>query len=176
MDKLDTLIACLPDAPFKTNLVEELTALRAEVASLTGYNKTRTDERIAAGKQVAAQQAQMYADRKQALVWMDQVAVLTKELDGAKTLAIYYCEQLAAAQAREAKLLEALAMIHLMGMHQNDRTTAQEALALHADDSALQARLKEERERCAEFCEAYDKYDYAVTGRKTLADAIRGLA
>ena len=108
MDKLDTLIACLPDAPFKTNLVEELTALRAEVASLTGYNKTRTDERIAAGKQVAAQQAQMYADRKQALVWMDQVAVLTKELDGAKTLAIYYCEQLAAAQAREAKLREAL--------------------------------------------------------------------
>ena len=49
-------------------------------------------------------------------------------------------------------------------------------LARPTDDSALMERLKEERERCAEFCEAYDKYDYAVTGRKTLADAIRGLA
>lgn len=32
-------------------------------------------------QQVSAQQAQMYEDRKQALVWRDQVAALTKERD-----------------------------------------------------------------------------------------------
>ncbi len=86
--------------------------------------------------------------------------------------------QLAASQAREAKLRWALAddsfaiTFQSMGQYRS----ALLKLALPTDDSALMERLKEERERCAEFCEAYDKYDYAVTGRKTLADAIRGLA
>lgn len=126
-------------------------------------------------QQVSAQQAQMYEDRRQALVWRDQVAVLTKERDEDALLQpritmsnLEMASALAAAQAREAKLREALAMIHLMGMHQNDRTTAQEALALHADDSALQARLKEERERICNMA--------SLNLSERQRDAIRGLA
>lgn len=92
---------------------DALESLEQQVAALTEYNKTRTDELIAAGKQVSAQQAQMYEDRKQALVWRDQVAALTKERDVAVGQFRYVAKSneknfndLAAAQAREAKLRE----------------------------------------------------------------------
>ena len=134
-----------------TDLIARLRSYDAEVKATP---EEAADAIESLEQQVAAQQSQMYEDRRQALVWRDQVAVLTKERDEDALLQpritmsnLEMASALAAAQAREAKLREALAMIHLMGMHQNDRTTAQEALALHADDSALQARLKEERER-----------------------------
>lgn len=146
-------------------------------------------------QQVAAQQAQMYEDRRQALVWRDQVAALTKENhDLANKLTIAWNkpnDQLAASQAREAKLREALENVNAAYDKVSDglqddlengvkwlneqaaqkfnkeypgvvkaldalleaSISADEALALPADDSALQARLKEERERCIAVCE-----------------------
>lgn len=75
----------------------------------------------------------------------------------------HYLRELQAIQAREAKLREALGkyrgQVDRFGEH-----TSVEALAIPTDDSALQERLAQERERCAEgscvIC----------------ADAIRGLA
>ena len=43
-----------------------------------------------------------------AAVMLEQIEALRRERDGAKTLAIMYCEQLAASQAYAEKLLEAL--------------------------------------------------------------------
>lgn len=70
-------------------------------------------------------------------------------------------EQLAASQAREQKLRGLLGE-YLEQASEYDGRTSQaledeisEALALPTDDTALQARLKEERERCAVECEQH---------------------
>ncbi len=60
-------------------------------------------------------------------------------------------EKLAASQAREAKLREALEHIHPDNIHDMERR--RKALALPTDDSALQERLKQERERIVSFVE-----------------------
>ncbi len=59
--------------------------------------------------------------------------------------------KLVASQAREAKLREALEHIHPDNIHDMERR--RKALAISADDSALQERLKQERERCATIAE-----------------------
>lgn len=72
-------------------------------------------------------------------------------------------EQLAASQAREKKLREAFRTIaedavecdHNGWPRQSPRAYARAQLALPTDDTALQARLKEERERCAVECEQH---------------------
>ena len=72
-------------------------------------------------------------------------------------------EQLAASHAREEKLREALEDIKFCtapepddgSHHENAYWIATETLALPTDDTALQARLAEERERCALCVEAY---------------------
>lgn len=158
---------------------KRIAELEQQVAALTEYNKTRTDELIAAGKQVAALQSQMYADRKQALVWRDRVAELTKERDGAiDWMQARMNEQLAASQAREAKLRWALAddsfaiTFQSMGQYRS----ALLKLALPTDDSALQERLKEERERCAKLIENYDTCgDNTQAWQDRFAEAIRSM-
>lgn len=86
-----------------------------------------------------------------------QVAALTKENERLKTVPMKYRRmefnaqlqnQLSASQAREARLRDA--------MDTCDRDCIRAALALPTDDSALQARLKEEREKCAERIEAVE--------------------
>ena len=107
-------------------------ALRAEVAALTEYNKTRTDELIAAGKQVAA---------------------LTKEHEFACEIGADYRDKWMAAQEREAKLLEALVDYDNQASEYDGRTSKElgdrikSLLALPIDDSALMERLKEEYKR-----------------------------
>lgn len=124
-------------------------------------------------QQVAALQSQMYEDRRQALVWRDQVAALTEEREefmrDYRRILIERGEQAniaSAAQEREAKLRKQLQRVigchnppndcystgPLMGNEFVDLVScpsceAEALLALPTDDSALTERLKEERER-----------------------------
>ena len=60
----------------------------------------------------------------------------------------------AASQAREAKLREALEHYRNMASPRSwDGSPANAALALPTDDTALQQRLAEEREKCAQQCD-----------------------
>lgn len=131
-----------------------ITALCAEIAALTEYNKTRTDELIAAGKQVAALTKERDDYRTGYYAQNETRAKFQQELNACE-------EHLAAAQAREAKLLEALelAMPAIGYGYDAARCTAAfetvhtaqaaavQALALPTDDSALMERLKQEYER-----------------------------
>ena len=83
-----------------------------------------------------------------------QIAALTKERDDWKIGAQHRdrcfhsaMDDLAASQAREAKLREAVDWMCANGC--NCRI-GQDALALPQDDTALRERLAEERERCAQ--------------------------
>ena len=115
-----------------------------------------------------------------------KVADLTKErsalqdkLNAVVTVGIREREQLVAAQAREAKLREAL--IHIRdtsGLRTGTNVfhlEIQKVLALPTDDSALMERLKEERERCAKVCDELQKTSYLTIGT-TLARMIRELS
>lgn len=84
-------------------------------------------------------------------------------------------EQLAASQALEQQLREALASEHadhvsLASSELGIDPWECEALALPSDDTALQARLKEEREKCAVKCEQHGQ-----TLGSILAAAIRSM-
>ena len=86
---------------------------------------------------------------------------------------------LLASQAREAKLREALEDIKFCtapepddgSHHENAYLIATETVALPTDNTALQQRLAEERERCAKVCE--DKYGGIEACH--CADAIRSM-
>lgn len=58
-------------------------------------------------------------------------------------------EQLAAAQAREAKLREALAWVNSRWADVSTLALVREAISLPSDDSALHELLAAERTRCA---------------------------
>ena len=82
----------------------------------------------------------------------DQLAAMTTERDellGPNPVEQMIRDQLAAAQARESKLREALELIY------NGSTPAKAiarfALKAHTDDSALMERLAQERERVAQM-------------------------
>jgi uncharacterized protein YPO0396 len=79
----------------------------------------------------------------------DQLAALTKERDellGPNPVEQMIRDQLAAAQAREAKLRDAAKAVLEVGMG-SDFEALNAALALPTDDSALIERLKKEREK-----------------------------
>lgn len=86
-----------------------------------------------------------------------QVAALTKERDEAYAQQSKMCHltadqtrQLAASQAREQQLIE-LFVKH--GHRVGNLKVIRDAVAAPRDDTALQARLKEEREKCAKVCD-----------------------
>lgn len=100
-----------------------------------------------------------------------QVSALMKERDELETECAVHAactkhrfEQLASCQAREQQLREALErnereIYHLRadrGWTNQSEFRPSEILALPQDDTALQARLKEEREKCAERIEAVE--------------------
>lgn len=64
---------------------------------------------------------------------------------------------LAASQLREKELRRLLAEISTLGAatYYDAKDIADEALAFPTDDTALQARLKDEREKCAVKCEQH---------------------
>ena len=108
-----------------------------------------------------------------------QVAALTNErndllilLDNWKTSQGVTEDQLAAAQAREAKLrghmLNIASACRIWGGEaERARKMFEECLAIPADDSALMERLKEEREKCAMLAQ--------VAGARNVADVIRSM-
>ena len=70
----------------------------------------------------------------------DTIEAMTQARDGVKTLAIIYCEQLIASQAREQKLREALETIREVNIRFGMSVVAFDyALALPHDDTALNA-------------------------------------
>ena len=77
-----------------------------------------------------------------------QVAALKVERDKQLAARLALCTQLAAAQAREAKLRDAAKAVLEVGMG-SDFEALNAAFAIPTDDSALMERLKEERERVA---------------------------
>jgi hypothetical protein len=86
------------------------------------------------------------------------------------TIPLVSAYELQAAQAREAKLREALAGLR---EHSLCPDTMVRLLAIPTDDSALQERLAQERERviqCIKYCRSN-----RMTNKQT-EDAIRGLA
>ena len=140
-------------------------------------------------QQVAAQQAQMYADRKQALVWRDQVAALTQKLEnmtGANMLNANALRlnqnKLGAAQADNARLRDVMEeAVQYAYIHGASHQVAmyKTALATPLEDSALQAALKAERERCAKLVGSCWDDSCCLEGSPmlhNLAAAIRGLA
>lgn len=90
-------------------------------------------------------------------------------------------EQLAAAQEREAQLRESLDVIEkgacLLNMPRIEmQTVARAVLALPHDDTALRARLKAERKRCAATCEQkHINGNWMHDTRHECAEAIRNL-
>lgn len=82
-------------------------------------------------------------------------------------------KELAASQAREEKLRSALEDYDKQVSEYDGRTSKElgdrikSLLALPTDDTALQARLKEERERCKKECEGFTHRD-----DKEVAEAI----
>lgn len=67
MDKLETLIECLPNAPYKTLFAVEINALRAEIVTLQSDNTRLTLELDEAGSNCS--------------MYKQQVLMLTKERD-----------------------------------------------------------------------------------------------
>jgi len=120
-----------------------------------------------------------------------QVAALTQERDEWKDAAVnggnagYLRERLAASQAREAKLrlaAEAFSRArkhaqdygHLAEAYYHADNMNDEALAIPTDTTALDERLAQERERCAESIEFFGAAMNNNYGREC-ADAIRSL-
>ena len=89
-------------------------------------------------------------------------------------------QQLAASQAREKVLRDAIEFFIDTAICQADINVATEALAQPTDDTALKAALAAERERCAKVCEdnlsglliADNRYNQWVN---SCAEAIRAL-
>jgi hypothetical protein len=119
--------------------------------------QTHSDERQELQRQVLSLQA----DARQA----DQFT--HKALDERDE----YLRQLEAAQAREAQLREALEECRLMARDKFDLLFIDGVLALPIDHAALDARLAQERERCAVEVETGSGYSYSE-----LAAAIRSMA
>ena len=88
----------------------------------------------------------------------EQVAALKVELNNRSAELTGAFHQLAASQLREKELRRLLAEISTLGAatYYDAKDIADEALAFPTDDTALQARLKEEREKCAERIEAVE--------------------
>jgi hypothetical protein len=147
------LASCLIEA------ADTIEALRRQVEELTQYG-VKLDE---------------WNDELQ-----EQLAAMTQERDecfrrnavlGNENKVIE--EQLAAAQADNARLREALAYVLRVeddALETKTFNRIKESLALPTDHAALDARLKAERERCAECVESV----YADS-RMEIADAIRSL-
>ncbi len=124
-----------------------------------------------------------------------QVAALKQEHEFACEIGADYRDKWMAAQAREAKLREALVDYDNQASEYDGRTSKElgdrikSLLALPADDSALQERLKQEREQLIDdwtttIATCY-KSDDLLTAEQVVdllcpsdkkADAIRGLA
>lgn len=110
-------------------------------------------------------------------------AALTKENERLQTIDLdlqMAVQKLEASQEREGKLREALASEHadhvsLASSELGIDPWECEALALPTDDTALQARLKEEREKCAKVCDEFQRTSYLSVGT-TLARMIRELS
>ena len=78
-----------------------------------------------------------------------QVAALTKEKNDWYRLHDHVTDELVSSQAREAKLRDAAKAVLEVGMG-SDFEALNAAFAIPADDSALQERLEQERENCAD--------------------------
>lgn len=89
----------------------------------------------------------------------------------------YARKQLEAAQAREAKLRDALTVYATFDGYgsESECALAREALALPRDDSALRERLKAGRERCAKVCDEQAKEPECPERAAYCADAIRAV-
>lgn len=140
------------------DLERQVAALTQSLENMTGANMLNANAlRLNKEKLAAAQ---------------EQITALTKERDEIERLmnmaavnADKYYEQLTAAQAVNEKLREEFSLIFKFANSKPVRDAAAEALALPSDDSALQARLKEEREKC---CQAvhHDECVEAIRGMK----------
>lgn len=122
MDKLETLIECLPNAPYKTLFAVEINALRAEIVTLQSDNTRLTLELDEAGSNCSMykQQVLMLTKERDELEisnafahgeWRavkDQLASMTKEYKLACEIGGDYRDKWMAAQAQ---LEEALAAI-----------------------------------------------------------------
>ena len=104
----------------------------------------------------------------------EQLAAMTKERDALEyTIGIQapYAHQLAAKDAVIERLRNALEDCQkYLASDWTHVTAATEALAIPNDDSALQERLKEERERCAKVCA-----EVGQTLGSILAESIRSM-
>ena len=161
MDKLETLIECLPNAPYKTLFAIEINALRAEIVTLQSDNTRLTLELDEAGSNCSMykQQVLMLTKERDELEisnafahgeWRavkDQLAAMTKEKNDWYRYHGHVTDELVISQAQEAKLREALAGLR---EHSLCPDTMVRLLDTPTDDSALMERLKEERENCAD--------------------------
>ncbi len=87
---------------------------------------------------------------------MEQLAAMQRANDHQHSLIETAQDQLAASQAREQRLRDAMVIaLGHYSMRTNAASVLENALALLQDDTALQVRLKEERERCAVECEQH---------------------
>ena len=128
-------------------------------------DRLRENADLDAAEHVPAEVVQMQYDAADELARLrEQVAALTKERDSA--LALFHSQEdesvternlRLAAQAREEKLFGILKALrgcvdenHCLGSY-STLHAVDKLLALPADDSALQAALAAERERCAEL-------------------------
>lgn len=110
-----------------------------------------------------------------------QVAAMQRANDHQHSLIETAQDQLAASQAREQKLRGAFSAIaedtvpcdHNGWPRQTRREYARAQLALPQDDTILQERLKEEREKVAQFVTDYSDEHGLITMR--LAAAIRSM-
>lgn len=115
------------------------------------------DKEMSIIEQVSTLMANQPINEQQRIADLErQVAALTNEKDIRQRSceALVICnkelnEQLAAAQAVNEKLRELLAEIEQMPILGWHKGVASKALALPSDTTALQARLAEEREKCA---------------------------
>lgn len=156
-----------------TDIVEEL--FDSDAASVLTNRAAREIIRLRSELEAAQSQA---ATTK-------NVHVVPPECDRIVWRGSYYhlsnIPDLAAAQAREAQLREALDEVDAFSSHAELYRAVQKALALPTDDTALRARLKAERERCAKFVQEHaafiDEDGDRITsaGNAILADAIRNL-
>ena len=135
MDKLETLIECLPNAPYKTLFAVEINALRAEIVTLQSDNTRLTLELDEAGSNCSMykQQVLMLTKERDELEisnafahveWRavkDQLAAMKKERD-------HYLRELQAAQARFKELSAVLEGVEIpFNLHVNIRYLLRES-------------------------------------------------
>ena len=115
-------------------------------------------------------------DLEQLEGWSAFAREMRSELARVQKISDNYYALTVEANAREAKLREALRCIDGVHVGVHWRRMIDAALALPADDTALRERLRQERAHCAHECEArHANGNYKHDTRHECADVLRAL-